>query len=257
MKIYIIKTLRDHEAKLLLQILPGLYLRYAHSSSLVTRYVGLYSVNIRSIVATEVFCVVMLNNLPSFLEIDHLYDLKGSSVNRSSSMSFTVQRLKALKDEDFRRFYPYGIRIPRFIYRRLRSTLESDICELRKLMITDFSLMLGVYHLDKSIDDVERGVKRFDSHPQLGASAIFQIAHVDRSTIQSISGDESNFSDCSISKEKLINRFTMKPLHLIACPQEETFTMDSKATTLLGRIISFHFQIKNSTKKENVVVLFV
>lgn len=178
----------------------------------------------------------MLNNLPSFTEIDQLYDLKGSSVNRSSSIGFAAQRLKALKDEDFRRFYPYGIRIPHLIYRRLRSTLESDISELRKMMITDFSLMLGIYHLDKLGGDAEQSeeaVRQIASHPQLGASAIFQIAHVDRAVIQTLSG-ELNPPEIVVPNDKLISRFTMKPLHLITCPQEETFTTDAKATSLLG-----------------------
>jgi putative lipase involved disintegration of autophagic bodies len=73
----------------------------------------------------------MLNNLPSILDIHEIYDLKGSTVGRYASIDVPSKRLKALKDLDFESFYPYGIRIPHEIYRRLKLTIESDIYELR------------------------------------------------------------------------------------------------------------------------------
>ncbi|CAF0916527.1 unnamed protein product [Adineta ricciae] len=232
---YVIKTLRDHEAKLLLQTLSGLYLRYSHTCSLMTRYVGLYSVNIRSIFSSEIYCVVMLNNLPSVLDVHEVYDLKGSSVGRFSSIDLPLKRLKALKDLDFESFYPYGIRLPHEIYRRLRLTLENDIFDLRKMMITDYSLMLGIHHLDDYHRDNENGdgQSKVKLRPQLGISSFLAAINIDRAAIESPNPEEKNETD-NESNEKFITKFIMKPLHLIACPQEDTFTGNTMASSLLG-----------------------
>ncbi|CAF1015264.1 unnamed protein product [Adineta steineri] len=233
--VYIIKTLREHEAKLLIQILSGLYLRYCHTSSLMTRYVGLYSVNVRSTFQSEIYCAVMLNNLPSVLDIHEIYDLKGSSIGRYSSVDLPSRRLKALKDLDFESFYPYGIRLPHEIYRRLRMTLENDICDLRKMMITDFSLMLGVYQLDQNFQDKENsdGSLRLQPKPQLGISSLFAATNIDRTVIK-MNGSEETNNKTNGTDTNFIRKFIMKPLHLIACPQEDTFTDNTMATTLLG-----------------------
>ncbi|UJR33051.1 hypothetical protein I4U23_020510 [Adineta vaga] len=233
--VYVIKTLRDHEAKLLLQTLSGLYLRYSHTSSLMTRYVGLYSVNIRSIFSSEIYCVVMLNNLPSILDIHEVYDLKGSSIGRYSSIDLPLRRLKALKDLDFESFYPYGIRLSQEVYRRLKLTLENDIFELRKMMITDFSLMLGVHHLDDYYHEKENGdgCAKLKLTPQLGISSFLAAINIDRTALESNKSEEKTETD-SISNTKFINKFIMKPLRLIACSQDDTFSDDKMANSLLG-----------------------
>jgi hypothetical protein len=192
-------------------------------------------VNIRSVLSSEIFCVVMVNNLPSILDIHEIYDLKGSSVGRYSTVDLPVRRMKALKDLDFESFYPFGIRIPRSIHRRLKDTMESDVSELKKMMITDFSLMLGVHHLDAhSTDGENNGPTTSLTHrPQLGISSLFAATNVDPAAIKSISGEESQ-TTTSVSKEKLISRFVMKPLHVVASPQEDTFNECPMAKSLLG-----------------------
>ena len=166
----------------------------------------------------------MLNNLPSILDIHEIYDLKGSTVGRYASVDFPSKRLKALKDLDFESFYPYGIRIPHEIYRRLKLTIESDIYELRKMMITDFSLMIGVYQLDECMQDKENDEESFKTKlkPQLGISSLFAATNIDRTALISNEPVQTPEKD-EYSKTKLINKFIMKPLHLIACPTEDTF----------------------------------
>lgn len=229
--------MRDHEAKLLIQSLPGLYLRYSSTSSLMTRYIGLYSVSMRSILPTEIFCVVMLNNLPSFANIHEIYDIKGSSVGRQARIDQPSKRLKSLKDLDWQFFYPYGIRLPREIYRRLRIVMEKDIFELRKMMITDFSLILGIHHLDEQTDEKENSVDnvRPKPKPQLGLSALMAAHSFDRSSLKL----EEESSDEKIEPTrpvdpKSLQKFIMKPLHLIACPMEDTFHDNSMSSLLLG-----------------------
>lgn len=226
--------MRDHEAKLLIHSLPGLYLRYSHTFSLMVRYVGLYSVSIRSIFPTEIYCVVMLNNLPSFTNIHESYDIKGSSIGRYSSVDVPEKRLKALKDLDFESFYPRGIRIPGEIYRCLKATIENDTFELRKMMITDFSLMLGVHHLDEYLQDKEN--INGNLKPQLGLSSFMAAISIDRPALES---DNNNHLDQTDEKmiptdPKLIDKFIMKPLRLIACAQDDTFHDSSITSSLCG-----------------------
>lgn len=233
--------MRDHEAKLLIQSLPGLYLRYSSTSSLMTRYIGLYSVSMRSIFPTEIFCVVMLNNLPSCANVHEIYDLKGSSVGRQARIDHPSKRLKSLKDLDWQFFYPRGIRLPREIYRRLRIVIEKDIFELRKMMITDFSLILGIHQLDEYTDDKENSMNstRVTPKPQLGLSALMAAHSFDRSMLR-MEDDQSDEKTESIrpTDPKTIQRFIMKPLHLIACPMEDTFHDHSIASLLLGLLKS-------------------
>ncbi len=162
----------------------------------------------------------MLNNLPSMLDIHEIYDLKGSIIGRISSIDFPLRRLKALKDLDFESFYPNGIRIPHEIYKRLKQTIESDISHLKKLMITDFSLILGVHRLDN-----ERNL-RFELKPQLGISSLFLVTNLEQTRLQS-----TNLRD-SKKTLNLTKKFIMKPLDLIHC---------SEAITLNDYLISNSF----------------
>ncbi len=203
----------------------------------MTRCVGLYSVSMRSIFPSEIYCVIMLNNLPSFADIHEIYDLKGSSIGRQASIDRPLKRLKALKDLDFEAYYPRGIRIPHEIYQRLKTTIENDMFELRKMMITDFSLVLGVYQLDEYLQDKEStdGNLKIQPKPQLGLSSLFTATNIDRTIFESNNdnhdqtNEKENFSD-----PKLIKKFIMKPLHLITCPQEDTFNDNIMANSLLG-----------------------
>ncbi len=214
--------MRDHEAKLLIQILSGLYLHYSHTTTLMTRYVGLYSVNIRSLFPSEIYCVLMLNNLPSVLNIHEIYDLKGSIIGRISSIDSPLRRLRALKDLDFESFYPNGILIPHEIYQKLKFTLQSDIFHLKKLMITDFSLMLGVHQLDEDSENNKN--LRFQPKPQLGISSLFATTNLDRSINLKQSIDQFDIN--------IIKKFIMKPLDLIAC--SEVITPECTTNSLLG-----------------------
>jgi hypothetical protein len=155
----------------------------------------------------------MLNNLPSMLDIDEIYDLKGSIIGRISSIDFPLRRLKALKDLDFESFYPNGIRIPHEIYKQLKQTIESDIFHLKKLMITDFSLILGVHRFDD-----ERNF-RFELKPQLGISSLFLLTNHEQTSRQSIDSKE---------KSNLMKKFIMKPLDLIDC--SKTIILDDHRT---------------------------
>ena len=180
----------------------------------------------------------MLNSLPSFLDIHevHVYDLKGSSIGRLSSIDLPLKRIKALKDIDFETSYRHGIRIPHDIYQTLKLEIESDVSELRKMMITDFSLMLGIYQLDEDFSDKDHNkiIAKLQSKPQSGIRALFEAISVDRKGIRSDLPDEAYQTE-NISNTELANKFIMKPLHLIGCPQAKTFSDNNKAISLLDQ----------------------
>jgi hypothetical protein len=177
----------------------------------------------------------MLNNLPSILDIHEIYDLKGSIIGRISSIDFPLRRLKSLKDLDFESFYPNGIRIPHEIYKQLKHTIESDLFQLKKLMIVDFSLILGVHKLDEYIENNRRN-SRFELKPQLGISSLFLVTNLDRTILQSINIENT--------KEELniTNKFLMQPLQLIDYSQAITFDDSSMAKSFLG-LLNISFKI--------------
>lgn len=198
----------------------------------------------RSIFPTDIYCVVMINSLPSIMNIHEIYDLKGSSVGRQSSIDFPSKRSKALKDLDFEFSFPQGIRIPNEVYRRLKMVIENDISELRKLMITDFSLLLGVHYLDEYSENKENPnetSRKLHQKPELGVSSLFAITKIDRAAFETnMNNNDNNNSDQTNSKKFLLpssmltNRFIMKPLRLIICSKADTFADDPIANSFLG-----------------------
>ena len=147
--LFILKTLRDYEARLLMQILPGYHLQLTQRSTIFNRYIGVYSIRLQVAISTmEIFVVVMANAFTPALQIGEIFDLKGSKIKRQCTGSLSPDKLHKLKDLDFRNLYPHGIRIPTNIYRKLKLVVANDAKVLKKLNITDFSLILGIRHLD-------------------------------------------------------------------------------------------------------------
>jgi hypothetical protein len=153
--LFILKTLRDYEARLLLQILSGYHLQLIQRSTIFNRYIGLYSIRLQASISTiEIFIVVMANAFTPALQIDEIFDLKGSKIKRKSVGDLSREKLFKLKDVDFMELYPYGIRIPTNTYQKLKLVIANDVKVLKKLNITDFSLILGVRHLDMTEEEM-------------------------------------------------------------------------------------------------------
>ncbi|CAF0920356.1 unnamed protein product [Didymodactylos carnosus] len=259
--VYILKTLRNHEAKYLIQILRGLYSRYTQLSTLMTRYIGCYSIRIGALFTTEIYIVIMVNNLPSVVDVHEVYDLKGSTMGRLSSIDLPEKRLKALKDLDFEAYYPHGIRIPTEIYHSLRRVLQSDGEELRKLNITDYSLMLGIHHIDYEYKD--NHIRR----PELGLSTLFlatQFATLNKHTSPKtppsptvlttlVTGTTNGIKTLKLKEKKSdslkMEKFLMKPLKLIHLPKAQTFDDILIAKQLLA--------IPGVTEKGHRVLLYM
>lgn len=153
--LFILKTLRDYEARLLVEILSGYHLQLKQRCTLFNRYLGLYSIRLDTSISTiEIFIVVMANAFTPSLKINEIYDLKGSSIKRKCTGDLSIDKLYKLKDLDFMELYPHGIRIPSNIFEKLKTVVANDAKVLKKLNITDFSLILGISHLDMTDNEM-------------------------------------------------------------------------------------------------------
>ncbi|CAF2226145.1 unnamed protein product [Rotaria magnacalcarata] len=149
--LFILKTLRGYEARLLIQILQGYSNQFRQRPTMFNRYIGLYSIRLESSLSNfTIYVVVMVNAFTPSLKINEIFDLKGSSINRKITGYLSTEKFYKLKDMDFKDLYPTGIRIPTNIFRKLKTTLTNDAKALRKLNVTDFSLIVGIRHLDMS-----------------------------------------------------------------------------------------------------------
>lgn len=169
--LFILKTLREYEARYLLQILSGYHLQINQRPTFLNRYIGLYSLRFpTSLSYMEIYIVVMINIFPMTTKINEIFDLKGSTIKRKLRGNISKDQLHKLKDLDFKDLYPRGILLPKTIYDRLHLILSNDAKILKKLQITDFSLILGIRHLDVSVDDL------MQRRPTTGIAALFHMS---------------------------------------------------------------------------------
>ncbi|CAF1010081.1 unnamed protein product [Rotaria sordida] len=150
-QLFILKTLLDYEARLLLQILSGYHLRFRQYLTLLNRYVGLYSLRIQTSSSNIIIYVaITINAFTPSLKINEIFDLKGSTIRRKITGYLSTEKFYKLKDMNFTELYPDGIRIPTNIYQKLKIIITNDAKALKKLNIMDYSLLLGIRHLDMS-----------------------------------------------------------------------------------------------------------
>ncbi|CAF0946222.1 unnamed protein product [Rotaria sordida] len=149
--LFILKTLRQHEARLLLQILNGYHLQFRQRSTIFNRYIGLYLMRLQTSLSTmTIYVVVMANAFTPSLKINEIFDLKGSKIKRKTTGYLSTEKFYKLKDINFMDLYPDGILIPTNIYHKLKMIVANDTKALKNLNITDFSFILGIRHLDMS-----------------------------------------------------------------------------------------------------------
>lgn len=140
---FILKTIPHSESQTLRKILPT-YLEHIKNfpNTLLTRFCGLHALSRGGV---KMIFVVMQNIFLNAVPVLETFDLKGSTINRS-----TPQELRhlgvALKDNDFE-----GRKLPIApgIRESLISQLDADSKFLTKFNLNDYSFLLGVH---KSLD---------------------------------------------------------------------------------------------------------
>jgi len=156
---YLVKTIRKEEHKLLRNILPQYYHHMTRPGkdgpgkpvpeSLLTRIVGCHVLRLSKhskIGADKIYFVVMTNILNTDLDITRRFDLKGSWVNRRSGVppEHRKNSKETLKDNDFVEM-GQKIRIGPERKAKIMESMRRDVQFLEQQSIIDYSLLVGIH----------------------------------------------------------------------------------------------------------------
>jgi len=136
---FIIKTVGKHEAEALVELLPR-YAQHFHScpDSLLGRYLYLFSLDLSGAGFGSRYITIMHSVFDSPLPISLMYDLKGSTKNRSAAEGETVK-----KDNDW---INQGMRLKLSAKdaTRVREAHARDTEFLCSCNVMDYSMLVGV-----------------------------------------------------------------------------------------------------------------
>eukprot|EP00063_Salmo_salar_P015539 XP_013990374.1 PREDICTED: phosphatidylinositol 4-phosphate 5-kinase type-1 beta-like isoform X2 [Salmo salar] len=170
---FIIKTVQHKEAEFLQKLLPGYYMNLNQNPrTLLPKFYGLYCIQCAGV---NIRLVVMNNVLPRALKMHYKYDLKGSTYKRHASRKERAKSSPTFKDLDFQETLE-GLHFDGDTYSALMKTLQRDCRVLESFKIMDYSLLLGVHVLDKSLERGSRGdSKRLNGQRVLYSTALESI----------------------------------------------------------------------------------
>jgi hypothetical protein len=153
-KNYFLKTLRASEVEVFSRFVVE-YSKHcaANPDTLLPRFYGLYSIQLSSghNFAEEVFFILMQNLFAGSSAIHARFDLKGSKHGRSAgqqdkqTFQTTGKCASILKDIDFEESSA-GITLPDGERSRILSRLHDDVALLKKFLLMDYSLLVGVHN---------------------------------------------------------------------------------------------------------------
>ena len=151
---YVLKTMMSDEFSFFRKILPEYYTYvYENPGTLIPKFFGFH--NIKHVTKTRKVkqnFIIMENLFCSGLEVHMRFDLKGSTVGRSTDPGedFSVAR----KDLDFNRA---GLKIKLNLKdkERILKQISCDCQFFEKLGIIDYSLLVGIHHLKGNRIDVK------------------------------------------------------------------------------------------------------
>ncbi|KAL2345108.1 hypothetical protein Fmac_006393 [Flemingia macrophylla] len=137
---FMIKTLRKSEVKVLLRMLPDYHHHVkSYENTLITKFFGLHRIEPSS---GQKFCFVVMGNMfCTELRIHQRFDLKGSSLGRSSD-KIEIDENTTLKDLDL----DYCFYLEPSWRESLLKQIEIDSKFLEAQHIMDYSLLLGVHY---------------------------------------------------------------------------------------------------------------
>ncbi|XP_020236003.1 phosphatidylinositol 4-phosphate 5-kinase 5 [Cajanus cajan] len=147
---YMIKTMKKAEVKVLLRMLPAYYNNFRdHENTLLTKYYGLHCVKLNGPIQRKVRFIIMGNLFRSQYITHRRYDLKGSSLGRTSDKPETeISETTILKDLDLN--FIFRLEKPRF--QDFCSQIDRDCELLEQEGIMDYSLLVGIHFKDISPD---------------------------------------------------------------------------------------------------------
>eukprot|EP00053_Salpingoeca_punica_P015500 m.143139 g.143139 ORF g.143139 m.143139 type:complete len:358 (+) comp16733_c0_seq4:171-1244(+) len=124
------------------------YVVQNHGETLLSQYLGMYRITVNE---KETYMVVMRNIFSSQATIHHIYDLKGSTVDRTASEKELERETPVLKDNDFTHA---GQRIVIGEQKAaFMATLRRDSEFLASNKFMDYSLLVGIHECDKAPEE--------------------------------------------------------------------------------------------------------
>ncbi|KAK1937386.1 putative 1-phosphatidylinositol-4-phosphate 5-kinase [Babesia divergens] len=151
----VLKTVTPKCAEFVQEWLPSYYEHVRkHPNTLITRFVGLFSMTQSKDRGVPTYFMVMNNVFYSSVAIHRRYDLKGSWVGRSVPLYERKDHTVALKDCDMvelKEFLELGEDVSAGFF----EALQHDVEFLSRSMLLDYSLLLGIHYRSMSEDDVD------------------------------------------------------------------------------------------------------
>ncbi|KAI0511758.1 hypothetical protein KFK09_012390 [Dendrobium nobile] len=146
---YMIKTMKKSEVKVLLRMLPAYYNHVrAFENTLVTKFFGLHCVKLTGAIQKKVRFIIMGNLFCTEYSIHKRFDLKGSSLGRTTDKpEEEIDEATILKDLDLN----FIFRLQRSWFQEFCRQLARDCEFLEQERIMDYSLLVGVHFRDVSI----------------------------------------------------------------------------------------------------------
>ncbi|KAF2605755.1 hypothetical protein F2Q70_00024409 [Brassica cretica] len=146
---YMIKTMKKSETKVLLRMLAAYYNHVrAFENSLVIKFFGLHCVKLNGPTQKKVRFVIMGNLFCSKYSVHRRFDLKGSSLGRTTDKPESeIDSNTILKDQDL----GFIFRLQKAWYQEFIRQIDKDCEFLEQERIMDYSLLVGIHFREASV----------------------------------------------------------------------------------------------------------
>ncbi|KAF8114738.1 hypothetical protein N665_0034s0077 [Sinapis alba] len=146
---YMIKTMKKSETKVLLRMLAAYYNHVrAFENTLVIRFYGLHCVKLTGTIQKKVRFVIMGNLFCSEYSVHRRFDLKGSSLGRTTDKPESqINSNTILKDLDLN----FIFRLQKVWYQEFIRQVDKDCEFLEQERIMDYSLLVGIHFREASV----------------------------------------------------------------------------------------------------------
>ncbi|XP_047332750.1 phosphatidylinositol 4-phosphate 5-kinase 4-like [Impatiens glandulifera] len=147
---YMIKTLKKTEVKVLIRMLAAYYNHVrAFDNTLVTKFFGLHCVKLTGPAQKKVRFIIMGNLFCTGYFIHRRFDLKGSSLGRTTDKPESeIDPTTILKDLDLN----FIFRLQKTWYQDFRRQIDRDCEFLEQERIMDYSLLVGLHFRETASD---------------------------------------------------------------------------------------------------------
>ncbi|KAM7511840.1 hypothetical protein LguiB_010715 [Lonicera macranthoides] len=148
---YMIKTMKKSEVKVLKRMLPAYYSHVrAFEDTLVTKFFGLHCVKLTGPAQKKVRFVIMGNLFCTEVAIHRRFDLKGSSIGRTTDKpEAQIDATTTLKDLDLN----FIFRLQKLWFQEFCRQVDRDCDFLEQERIMDYSLLIGLHFREASESD--------------------------------------------------------------------------------------------------------